>query len=225
MEGKALAQLADSLGYSVVGNACTRNEATKMWEAESPDLCIYDDASGETSGSLQWLPGVIQQRPLPLILASSELRPETCKQLAPHAYLFKPLTAKALNQAVRNSVINFDDGKSDAPCRSETLTDRVFIRDVYNNYTRLMLDSILWAKGEGNYTRIVTSEKQFVVRMYLGDFLKTVPGEGFVRAHKSYLINLCAVEEIRPTNVLISETEIPLAKSYRKEILLRFSKY
>ena len=106
-----------------------------------------------------------------------------------------------------------------------TFHDRVLVKDIYNNYLRLLLSDILWLKGEGNYTRVVTSAKQYVLRVYLGDFLASLPADVFVRVHKSYGVNLRVVEAIRPRALVIHTQEVPLSKSYRDEILARFERY
>ncbi|PHS05910.1 MAG: hypothetical protein COA88_11580 [Kordia sp.] len=105
------------------------------------------------------------------------------------------------------------------------LTDILFIKKVNKVYIRLLENDIIWLKGEGNYTRIITTTKQHIVRKYLGALLKSIPSSYFVRIHKSYVVNMRAVEEIHPTSVLINGQKLPLAKSYYKSMMSKVNCY
>jgi len=86
-------------------------------------------------------------------------------------------------------------------------------------------NTVLWVKGEGNYTRLVTAGEQFLIRAYLSEMLLKLPVDIFLRVHKSYGINLKAVEEIRPTCVLIEDAEVPVYQAYRPEMTRCFERH
>jgi DNA-binding LytR/AlgR family response regulator len=57
-----------------------------------------------------------------------------------------------------------------------------------------------------------------MVRKIIKEILDQVPEE-IMRLHKSYAVNINKIDAINSTFVLINETEIPLGKAYRDEIM------
>ncbi len=224
-EGKYLAEMVVDQGYSVLGNVGSFKEADVLWRDNNPDLCIYDDKLESSSQNWQWLSEMISKKPLPLIVSAKKVRPEIRDCLDHYSHMPKPASTEDFKLAVSDSVVKFQKNKSYDSFLDVRLSDRMFIKDHMNNYKLVMMDDILWAKGEGNYTRIVTTHGYYLIRVFLGDFLRNMPADSFARIHKSYMINLRSVTEIRAGNVLIEDTEIPLAKSYRNNVLTRFQTY
>ena len=51
--------------------------------------------------------------------------------------------------------------------------------------------------------------------MSLRTLEETLPAERFMRIHRSYIINLDAVEEVGHNRVRIASEELPVSESYR----------
>ncbi len=87
--------------------------------------------------------------------------------------------------------------------------------------------SILYVKSEGDYVRIVSDEGRFLVRGALSQIERKWIPYGFVRVHRSYVVNLRRATEIRPelggsaTIVLADGSEVPVARRQVPELRRR----
>jgi len=107
-------------------------------------------------------------------------------------YLLKPVNRKELKLCVlkfiesrktktlpERHLNSIDPVEKITRIRVNTRTGTVFI----NPYT------ILYCKADGNYTTICTGDKQYLCSMNLGKVGEQLPGNGFIRVGRSYIIN------------------------------------
>ena len=82
---------------------------------------------------------------------------------------------------------------------------------------------ILFIEGQGDYIRIHTGEMKLMVHDTLKNFLKSLPGNRFMRVHKSWVVNLEKISFIEGNMVRIGSGVIPVSPSLKEELLERFS--
>jgi two-component system LytT family response regulator len=84
-----------------------------------------------------------------------------------------------------------------------------------------------WAEADGNYVRLHFGRESHLQRERLGALETQLDPTRFVRVHRSALINLERVREMRPSfhgdYVVVLETgaEITLGRNYREEVMAR----
>lgn len=81
---------------------------------------------------------------------------------------------------------------------------------------------ILYCEGENNYTRFIfTKDKPMLVSKTLGEYEDLLREHGFVRIHKSYLVNARYVSKIdREGTLLMSDNKLLPVSKRRKEIVM-----
>jgi ligand-binding sensor domain-containing protein len=78
---------------------------------------------------------------------------------------------------------------------------------------------ICFIKSDGNYLEVHTDSDKFVIRSKIGEFLDLVPDPiEFLRIHRSYIIRLDKVEQKSAKELVIKGEEIPVGKTYTKEL-------
>ncbi|MBQ7371421.1 MAG: response regulator transcription factor [Blautia sp.] len=89
---------------------------------------------------------------------------------------------------------------------------------------RLNAEDILYVEVLGHYLVYHTTEKEHKVRGSMREAEETLRNYHFVRSHKSYLINLAQVKNIRASDVVAGGIPVPLGRAYKdslsKEYLL-----
>ncbi len=82
---------------------------------------------------------------------------------------------------------------------------------------------ILYCEGENNYTRFAfTKNKPMLVSKTLGDYEDLLSEHGFIRIHKSYLVNTKYVSKVdREGNVLMTDGKQMLISKRRKEMVMK----
>ena len=81
---------------------------------------------------------------------------------------------------------------------------------------------ILYCEGENNYTRFIfTTHKPMLVSKTLGEYEDLLREHGFIRIHKSYLVNARYVSKVdREGTLLMSDNKLLPVSKRRKEIVM-----
>lgn len=96
-----------------------------------------------------------------------------------------------------------------------------------NGFEVLEISEILYCQADDNYTNIFVNGKKKLVSKTLKYFEDILSENGFVRVHKSYLVNVNAITEYRKGKggsvVLSGGKEIMVSPARKKELLAYFS--
>ena len=82
---------------------------------------------------------------------------------------------------------------------------------------KIILNSILWVEAMGDYVKIITKKKKYLVLSSMKKFMEKLPSEQFHRIHKSYIINLKRVNHYSASYVNIDGKELPVSRNKKKE--------
>jgi DNA-binding LytR/AlgR family response regulator len=101
-----------------------------------------------------------------------------------------------------------------------------FIEIKHNLKTeKIAIDQIQWIEAVGDYIKIITHKKKFLVLSTMKDFLTRLPQEQFSRIHKSYIINLKKVINYSSSSVNIENKDFPLSRTQKKQFRLLLSRF
>ena len=90
---------------------------------------------------------------------------------------------------------------------------------------KLQANNIRWIEAMGDYVKVVTENKNYMVLSTMKSFLNKLPKNQFIRIHKSYIVNLKKVINFTTTNVNTDGEMLPLSrkqKSIFKENFINF---
>jgi len=88
---------------------------------------------------------------------------------------------------------------------------------------RLNNDDILYIESMGDYVRFVTRDKKFLTHNSIKNLEEKVNKEHFIRVHRSFIVNLLKIDDIRENDLFINGTEIPISKNLRADVLKRLT--
>jgi two-component system, LytTR family, response regulator LytT len=109
-------------------------------------------------------------------------------------YLLKPVGQERLSESVRRIV----QAIVSAPVRAKTRNDDETIPVETAGVTRFVRRSeVRYAEALGDYARLHTESGRHLVRTPLSALAETWAEHGFVRVHRSYLVALAHIEEMR----------------------------
>lgn len=136
-------------------------------------------------------------------------------------YLVKPVTFGRFEKAV-NKARNFIHLQFDA--EKNTIHDDPFLFVKSDNgYLKILFEEIIYFQGKGDYVLLVTRQKNDILwRITMSDLENKLPAIHFIRAHKSYIVNINSILSVYPGHLkLINQLEIPLSKFYKAELSKR----
>ena len=91
--------------------------------------------------------------------------------------------------------------------------DRSVIFTVDGEALRLDVREIMSAEALAHFCRINTLRGQFEVRQNFSELAEKL-GEGFIRTHRSYLVQVACIRRISKTEVILDNWEkVPLSRS------------
>jgi DNA-binding LytR/AlgR family response regulator len=135
-------------------------------------------------------------------------------------YILKPVRPERLAEAIRRvgAGPSASGGKSSAP-RAEPEPMPVELARV----TRFVAPAeVLYVEAQGDYARLRTGNGSHLVRIPLAALEERWRDAGFVRVHRSYLVALAAIEELRfdsgRCTIVVGGTELPVSRRHVREL-------
>jgi len=206
-----LKEMLHDLGHTVVC-ICTSFEDVfnKLQTGVSVDIVFLDINLEKNKSGIDIGLKLTNELKLPFIYLTSYSDPKTIKSASktlPETYLTKPF-----NQIQLFSALEIFKEKLGSIVKSIVIKDGI-------KKIKLNRSDIYYIKTEGNYIEVVTENKRFIVRNSLENFIQNLNDKYFTRVHRSYAVNIKLVEKIKNKLIYINESEIPLSRKYRENIL------
>ncbi len=116
-----------------------------------------------------------------------------------------------------------EDGNGLNLGNSGILAESFFFVKKQNRPFKVKIGDIKWVQVEDKYCILNTENIPYTLRMSLRDLTEKLDPSIFVQTHRSYLVNIDAIDHINPQTfvVNIGSTEIPLGKSFKDDLLKR----
>lgn len=123
-------------------------------------------------------------------------------------YLLKPFSFERFLQAV-NKIY---DKKA---VQSNELTSKYIFVKTENRLEKINLDEILFIEGMRDYRRIHTTNKRIMTLQNFSELEQLIPAKLICRVHKSYMVAISKIDEIKRSRIKISNQLIPISETYR----------
>ena len=83
------------------------------------------------------------------------------------------------------------------------------------------MDDIMWIEGLKDYIKIhlKSSSKPVITRMTMKTVEELLPGNRFIRVHKSYIAAMNFITAIRKSSVMIGAMELPVSDTYQEALM------
>ena len=129
-------------------------------------------------------------------------------------YLKKPITQEDVNECMRLSLSRI------ASRKDQTLSLITPSQSIH-----VPIRSVIYAEAVSHALKIITNGK-YEIRASLELLESRLPDSGFVRCHRSYLINLQYMRKYRSGKVtLVTGDEIPVGRKYLPQFTEKFRQY
>lgn len=226
-EPPALAELAHLLGAEPgVGRVLTAADATsalKALETETIDVAFLDIRMPGLSGlDLARILRRFAAPPVVVFVTAYEEHAVDAFDVEAADYVMKPYRPDRLSAALRRAALQRTPNET-----SPESSDRIPVER--GGVTRFVQRSeVLFAEAQGDYTRLHTGEASHLVRVPLSALEDRWAAAGFLRIHRSYLVPLAGVSELRVDagqwTVLVAGRELPVSRRHSREIRERLTR-
>ena len=231
-------------GYNIAGIADNAEEAQQLFNDNEVDIILMDvNIIGEKDG-IDTAIEILKQKAVPIIYLTAftdALTIERIKQTHPAAFLSKPYSLTNVRIAIDLAVNNFavsheqqatgkiipldkDGSRSTSSPEKEMILrmhDHIFVKHNYA-FVKLKLSDLLYIEADNNYTSIVTADKKFLLRLSLNQLLEKINYKALVRIHRSYAVNINAIQSFNEQIVEVNQQQLPIGRNYKEEFMKQF---
>jgi DNA-binding LytR/AlgR family response regulator len=130
-------------------------------------------------------------------------------------YLLKPFAPERLLRACNKAKELYELRKNGEGLPAAT--GAIFIKSGYEQ-VRVNLDEILYVEGVGNYVQFVMGKQNILSRLSVSEAENLLPGSGFVRIHRSFIVGKKWISRIEKRAIWIGQKEIPIGEAYLQSI-------
>ena len=144
-------------------------------------------------------------------------------------YVRKPVRAERLGKSLRRVA---GLRSAPAPQRAPAADEPAIPVELAGTTRMLPRSSVRWVEAQGDYARLHTADASHLVRVSLATLAERWADAGFVRIHRSYLVQLRLIAELRLTGsgyvVAVDGVELPVSRRHTRELkdrLIRAAKH
>ena len=154
----------------------------------------------------------------PLVIFTTAFDEYAIKAFETHAvdYLLKPFDKDRFDKAMHKILVQQHQNKTQpslellqSSAENPLQNNRIVVRDG-NKIKIIPVPQIQYAEAADDYVKLVTGEGSFLKNKTMSHYEKLLASQGFVRIHRSYLVNSSLITRINPYE---KEGHIVLLKS------------
>jgi len=131
-------------------------------------------------------------------------------------FLKKPFTYQRFLEALQKLNLPSENGNGSAE------EDHIFIKSD-GKLVRLNYSDILFIESMGDYVKFVTGDKKYITHNTIKNLEEKVSKQHFMKVHRSYIININKIDDIRENDLFIKGNEIPISKAHRSDVMKRLN--
>lgn len=219
-----IAAIIEDLGYTPAAKTLHAKDVMNNFRLAAPDLVLMDINLGSGKDGIQLAAEIKNEKNIPLIFLTSysdKAIVDRAKAVNPEGYIVKPFDEKDLQVAIEIAFHRFEHQQQKVmPEKTDSflVNKHLFVRHK-NKLVKLNPEDVLYAEAQSNYTVIVTDKEKYTVSTTLGIIEERLVQFGFLRIHRSYIINISKIETIEDDSVTIGRQSIPLSRNNKQELM------
>ncbi|HTS44410.1 MAG TPA: LytTR family DNA-binding domain-containing protein [Puia sp.] len=132
-------------------------------------------------------------------------------------YLMKPFTYQRFIEALQKIK------PSQETVSTNNGSDHIYIK-ADGKLIRLNNDAILYIESMGDYVKFVTNDnKKYITHNTIKNLEEKVSKQHFLKVHRSYIVNLHKIDDMRENMLFIKGNEIPVSKANKADVFKRLN--
>ncbi|WP_342088332.1 LytR/AlgR family response regulator transcription factor [Dyadobacter sp. OTU695] len=204
------------------GQCYLATEAFSFLNHHAVDLIFLDIRMPKLSG-LDFL-RTLNQRPLVVITSAYEEHALESFELEVVDYLLKPFRfdrfLKAANRALEQHTLRKQVAIVPAPATAQHEQEPLYIKSD-KKLIQMQLDDVYYLESLGNYVKVWGRDHFLLTQRTLASFEAQLPGDTFIRVHKSFVLNKKIVHYFEGNMIrLLNGKVLPLGKTFKHVIKL-----
>jgi DNA-binding LytR/AlgR family response regulator len=217
-------------------------EALQVLAGNDPELCARKDAGmsvvdavfadldmpGLTGMELARLLAGFKPAPILVFVTGHSEEAVAAFELGAVDYLLKPAEQPRMDKAIERVLAKIHQNGAGSvaavAAQQQTRDDEVIPVELAGTTKLVSRTAVRWVEAQGDYARLYTSEGSHLVRIPLAQLEERWEKAGFVRIHRSYLVPISLITELRMGgsgySVVIGNEEkiLPVSRRHTREL-------
>lgn len=133
-------------------------------------------------------------------------------------YLLKPISFERFTRAVMKVLKQYSLSLKNET-NTEVVSQRfVFLRQGYKSF-KINIEDILYIEGAREYAIYYTKDgRKYMKNERMKKIESQLSKDGFLRVHKSYLVNMKHIKAIYGNTIEIGKVDIPIGRAYKERL-------
>lgn len=188
---------------------------------ESPVDLIFIDIQMPGLTGLQFIQSLAKRPMVIIVTAYKKFAPEGF-DLDVVDYLVKPMGLDRFMKACYKAqeLYQLRNAPAGAASSGVAFGADFFFVNVDYSLVKVLFADIIWIEGSGDYVKIHlrSAAKPLLVRTSAKTLEAELPGDRFLRIHKSYIVAISSITAVRKNSLFIGELELPVGETYREAL-------
>ena len=141
-------------------------------------------------------------------------------------YLKKPFTYKRFLEAIQKLQQPGPDPAATQPAPAATAqpadSEFLFIKSE-DKLIKLKKDDILFLESMRDYVKFVTPGKSYITYSTLKNMEEKLIGPTFLKVHRSYIVNITKIDDIRGNTIYLLGNQVPIGKGHKEDLATRLN--
>ena len=205
IQRKILEQIIEkNKNLKLVLSASASTESLKEINASKIDLLFLDIEMPVMNG-FEFLDG-LEIQPQVIITSQNQKYALEAFNFNVTDFLLKPFNTARFDAAIKKAIDKVKIAKQKKP--ESKLVVKHNLKQV-----ELNVNNILYVEALGDYVKVVTDERNYIILSTMNAFNERLGSEKFIRIHKSYIANLKMVERYNHEFIEIKNKKIPISRA------------
>lgn len=137
-------------------------------------------------------------------------------------YLKKPFTYKRFLEAIQKVQKPESATTSSGSSAPQAEPGFLFIK-AEDKLVKLIKDDIFFVESMRDYVKFVTASKNYITYSTLKNLEEKLNGDEFLKVHRSYIVNINKIDDIRGNTIYLQGNQIPIGKGHKEELVKRLN--
>ncbi|MGB1075991.1 MAG: LytR/AlgR family response regulator transcription factor [Flavobacteriales bacterium] len=232
---KDIERCLSNLGYNVIASADNGEDAIELALKHKPDLALMDIMIKGDMNGIAAAEEIKRNLDIPVVFLTAYADENTlseAKLAEPHGYILKPFKDVDIQTAIEMALhkhgkeqelkLESDFLRSLAEHKQDA--DVIFVKN-RSRLIRVKHEDLLFIEALKDYVVVHTREESYTIHSTMKEVERKLDEQLFVRVHRSYIVNLQAIESIKYAMITMNgmEKEIPVGGSYKDLLASRIN--
>lgn len=224
-----------NLGYNVIASADNGEDAIELALKHKPDLALMDIMIKGDMNGIAAAEEIKRNLDIPVVFLTAYADENTlneAKLAEPHGYILKPFKDVDIQTAIEMALhkhgkeqelkLESDFLRSLAEHKQDA--EVIFVKN-RSRLIRVKHEDLLFVEALKDYVVVHTREESYTIHSTMKEVERKLDERLFVRVHRSYIVNLQAIESIKYAMITMEgmDKEIPVGGSYKDLLASRIN--